>query len=233
MGRTSRTGRIARPAEMPGSGETSSCWRQHSTTSPIIHAICSISRRPAEISGRPSAPSTSTGVERRSAAGTRRSSTRATRWACCRPRWRTGQRRYRRCSTPGTTGQPESSRCTTRRGVSLPPGISGGVPVALRALDRPRPGDLLFIEPWIYRWGVLFEYSVASYHVGEIRAALGACDRLLRIDDLPDRYREHTLANREHCRVALGHKPARPASDRPSFTAGDKRVLVSPPPSKR
>jgi len=70
---------------------------------------------------------------------------------------------------------------------------------ALRALNRPQPEDILFVEPWIYRWGVLFEYSICAYWVGDPRAALQACDRLLAMPDLPDLYRKQTATNRTYC----------------------------------
>ncbi|MFI9061422.1 glycosyltransferase [Streptomyces sp. NPDC053429] len=65
------------------------------------------------------------------------------------------------------------------------------------ALDKPRPDDLLFIQPWVYRWGLLFEYSITAYWVGDYGASLEACDRLLELPDLPGAHREQTLANRE------------------------------------
>lgn len=70
---------------------------------------------------------------------------------------------------------------------------------ALRALNRRAPDDVLFVEPWIYRWGVLFEYSICAYWVGDANAALQACDRLLATADLPDAYREQTEVNRTYC----------------------------------
>ncbi|MGW2655222.1 glycosyltransferase [Streptomyces sp. NPDC001478] len=63
-------------------------------------------------------------------------------------------------------------------------------------LDREPPEDLLAVQPWVYRWGLLFEYSVTAYRVGEVDEALRACDRLLALPDLPRAYRDRTLANR-------------------------------------
>lgn len=64
-------------------------------------------------------------------------------------------------------------------------------------LDREPPDDLLFIQPWVYRWGLLFEYSINAYWVGDIDGSLRACDRLLSMPDLPDACRRQTLTNRE------------------------------------
>jgi hypothetical protein len=83
---------------------------------------------------------------------------------------------------------------------------------ALRALNRPQPGDALFVEPWIYRWGVLFEYSICAYWVGDTQAALQACDRLLAMPQLPDAYREQTEANRTYCVGAVYGRPSRATS---------------------
>ncbi|MFF1646162.1 glycosyltransferase [Streptomyces sp. NPDC058240] len=64
-------------------------------------------------------------------------------------------------------------------------------------LDREQPDDLLFMQPWVYRWGLLFEFSIAAYWVGDDEGSLRACDRLLAMPDLPDAHRRQTLANRE------------------------------------
>ncbi|MFJ7209207.1 glycosyltransferase [Streptomyces sp. NPDC098789] len=63
-------------------------------------------------------------------------------------------------------------------------------------LDRPAPDDVLFTQPWVYRWGLLFEYSITAYWVGDLAASVRACDRLLSLPDLPDSYRRQTVLNR-------------------------------------
>ncbi|GLV81178.1 glycosyl transferase [Streptomyces lavendulae subsp. lavendulae] len=63
-------------------------------------------------------------------------------------------------------------------------------------LDRPVPDDVLFIQPWVYRWGLLFEYSITAFWVGDPAACLQACDRLLALPDLPASYRRQTELNR-------------------------------------
>ncbi|MEE1792616.1 glycosyltransferase [Streptomyces sp. BE308] len=67
---------------------------------------------------------------------------------------------------------------------------------ARAGLDRPEPGDWLFVQPWVYRWGLLFEYSITAYWTGDYPACVAACDRLLAMEDLPAVYREQTLKNR-------------------------------------
>src|SRR6185437_2679692 len=60
------------------------------------------------------------------------------------------------------------------------------------------PEDNLFVSPWIYRWGLLFEYSIACYWVGDLDASIAACERLLELDELPDTHRAQTERNRRH-----------------------------------
>jgi glycosyltransferase involved in cell wall biosynthesis len=67
---------------------------------------------------------------------------------------------------------------------------------AQAGLGRPMPADRLFVDPWVYQWGLLFEYSITSYWTGDARASLHACDQLLALASLPDTYRKQTLANR-------------------------------------
>jgi tetratricopeptide (TPR) repeat protein len=69
-----------------------------------------------------------------------------------------------------------------------------------------QPDDILFVAPWVYRWGLLVEYSITSYWVGEFEASLAACDRLLRFDDLPEVHRDNTKKNRDFCVRALAKR---------------------------
>ncbi len=101
---------------------------------------------------------------------------------------------------------------------------------AVRALNQREPSDVLYVESWIYRWGVLFEYSVSAYWTGEHAAALDACDRLLRRNDLPPEYRTHTEQNRGHCLRALRGDVAGPDSQQFSIRGGT--VVLRLPGSK-
>lgn len=58
------------------------------------------------------------------------------------------------------------------------------------------PADDLLVAPWIYRWGLLFEYSITSYWVGEHVNCVRACDALLAMPDLPREHRGQTERNR-------------------------------------
>ncbi|MGW2748798.1 glycosyltransferase [Streptomyces sp. NPDC001450] len=68
---------------------------------------------------------------------------------------------------------------------------------AATGLNRPVPDDLLFVSPWVYRWGMLFEFSISAYWVGDAAGSHQACDRLLAMPELPAARRRQTLANRE------------------------------------
>lgn len=87
---------------------------------------------------------------------------------------------------------------------------------ARAGLGRPVPDDLLFVNPWVYRWGLLFEYSISAYWVGDWAASLQACDRLLALPGLPEAHRLQTLANREFAvqRLSAVLKPGRSAPGR-------------------
>lgn len=88
-------------------------------------------------------------------------------------------------------------------------------------VGRPAPDDLLFTRPWVYRWGLLFEFSITAHWVGEYAAALRACDRLLAMRDLPELIRHQVEFNRqfsaEHA-VALPRSAT--ATRRPKSKAG-------------
>jgi len=79
--------------------------------------------------------------------------------------------------------------------------------VSDRGLRIPVPRDTLFVHRWVYEWGLLFEYSIAAYWVGQPSAALAACDRLLGMSRLPAVYRKQTEVNRSHCMHAVERKP--------------------------
>ncbi len=62
----------------------------------------------------------------------------------------------------------------------------------------PIPEDILFVAPWVYQWGMLFEYSITSYWVGEFRNSFAACKKLLTIRTMSEEGRALTLTNAQH-----------------------------------
>jgi glycosyltransferase involved in cell wall biosynthesis len=72
----------------------------------------------------------------------------------------------------------------------------------------PVPEDVLFVSPWIYEWGLLFEHSIVTYWCGEPAASIQACKRLLAIDSLPEAHRSQTRANLRHALAASTREAA-------------------------
>ncbi|MEU1306521.1 glycosyltransferase [Streptomyces shenzhenensis] len=69
--------------------------------------------------------------------------------------------------------------------------------IVVAALAKEQPDDILFTQPWVYRWGLLSEFSITAYWVGDFEGSLQACDRLLAMPELPPAHRTQTLVNRE------------------------------------
>jgi tetratricopeptide (TPR) repeat protein len=63
------------------------------------------------------------------------------------------------------------------------------------AVDVAAPSDVLFLEGWVYRFGLLFERSVSAWHVGEHQQALEDTQRLAAFGDLPEPWRSQVSAN--------------------------------------
>jgi glycosyltransferase involved in cell wall biosynthesis len=93
--------------------------------------------------------------------------------------------------------------------------------LAKQGLHASRSTDQLFVERWIYEWGLLFEYSIAAYWAGDPHAALRACDRLLDYGRLPEVYRRQTLENREYCLEAIAPE----AGSNPTFSLTNGRSV--------
>ncbi|MEI8366750.1 MAG: glycosyltransferase [Parachlamydiaceae bacterium] len=48
------------------------------------------------------------------------------------------------------------------------------------------PTDSLFVEKWIYDYGLLFEYAVCAYELQKYPESLDACQKLLALPQLPE-----------------------------------------------
>jgi hypothetical protein len=69
------------------------------------------------------------------------------------------------------------------------------------AITPPRSG--LFIEPWIYEYGLLDEFALNAYWVERYGDCLDACDRLLRYAKLPGDMRDRVEKNAAFARQKL------------------------------
>ncbi|MDX3314034.1 glycosyltransferase [Streptomyces sp. ME08-AFT2] len=96
-------------------------------------------------------------------------------------------------------------------------------------VGRHEPDDLLFTRSWVYRWGLLFEFSVCAYGVGDHTAAVRACDALLAMPDLSDAVRRQLESNRKlslpHVEAGSGHATPvrRPRAARAGKAARDRK----------
>lgn len=61
---------------------------------------------------------------------------------------------------------------------------------AKHGLSLKESNDPLFVESWIYEYGLLFEFSISSYYVGKYEECYRACKKLLASPDLPQGIRE-------------------------------------------
>jgi hypothetical protein len=75
---------------------------------------------------------------------------------------------------------------------------------ASRGATIPAPDDILFVGTPLYKWGLLFERSVAAWYVGERRQALADTKELLADEELPEPWRTHAQENLVFLQEALG-----------------------------
>ena len=105
-----------------------------------------------------------------------------------------------------------------------------GFDLAERALQIGRPDGGLFIEEWVYDYGVLDEYAVNAYWIGKFGECLEACHKLLASEATPADYRSRIQANADFAAQALHkQKSAGSAGDAPQGTiaevnAGGKKI---------
>ena len=79
-----------------------------------------------------------------------------------------------------------------------------GYDIARRAGLFGEMPDGLFVEPWIYEYGLLDEFAVNAYWAGEYRECLDACERILREGKCPEGQRARVEANAAFARQKLG-----------------------------
>ncbi len=65
-----------------------------------------------------------------------------------------------------------------------------GYLLARFGLTTPIPNDSLFVESWIYDYGLLLEFSICSYWIGRYSESYNASHMLLNKTDLPSNIRE-------------------------------------------
>ena len=63
-----------------------------------------------------------------------------------------------------------------------------GYLISSHAISLPVPGSSLFLEKWIYDYGMLDEHSVLAYYSGHIQESKDICLRLLNENKIPPEY---------------------------------------------
>lgn len=87
-------------------------------------------------------------------------------------------------------------------------------PILKLAIDMPVSNDALFVQNWIYDYGLLFEFSIAAYWAEQYQESLDAIEILLNKPNLPEVYREYSLKNKKFSEdklkelAAQGHNKA-------------------------
>ena len=92
-----------------------------------------------------------------------------------------------------------------------------GMAFARRGLDLQQP-DGLFIQPWVYEYGVLDEFTINAYWAGAYRESLDAALKLLASDKLPANMVKRIAAN---ARFAAEKMPTAKAPNLGAFGAED------------
>jgi hypothetical protein len=78
-----------------------------------------------------------------------------------------------------------------------------GYEYARRGLLIPLPVDGLFVETWVYEYGLLAEFAANAFQLGRYEDCVGACDRLLGEGKMPEGMREGIASYRDLARAEL------------------------------
>lgn len=77
------------------------------------------------------------------------------------------------------------------------------------ATKNPGTSDILFVEPEVWQWRLLDEYSLAAFHTGNPEVAFEKIDAVVKMDffpSLPQPERDRMLTNLDHFRKAAAQK---------------------------
>ncbi|WP_018260231.1 glycosyltransferase [Methylobacterium sp. WSM2598] len=108
-----------------------------------------------------------------------------------------------------------------------------GHAIAKEALGRPAPADGLFVERWIYAYGLADEYAINAYWAGAMHDCIDGCLRALHSEMLPAADRERILRNLRFAASALEQAPPRqpsPPLDPPAALRPLRSRLPEPAP---
>ena len=74
---------------------------------------------------------------------------------------------------------------------------------ARRGIGLTAPPDGLFVEPWIYDYGLLDELAISGYWSGHYRESVDACEVILSEGKIPEHERPRIVANANFARRKL------------------------------
>jgi glycosyltransferase involved in cell wall biosynthesis/SAM-dependent methyltransferase len=72
-----------------------------------------------------------------------------------------------------------------------------GYEFAAKGLGITYPNDALFVQDWVYEYGLLDELAISAYWTGRYAECVSACDRLLSEGKMPKEHRDRVMKNRE------------------------------------
>lgn len=75
---------------------------------------------------------------------------------------------------------------------------------ARQARTIPRPASGLFLEPYVYDWGIAVEFSIAAWYAGDFVAGLQCCFEILGSPEVPEAELVAVRSNINHYRRSLG-----------------------------
>jgi hypothetical protein len=89
------------------------------------------------------------------------------------------------------------------------------------AVSLAQPAEALFVEPWIYSYGVLDEFSIAAYWSGHYKESSDAAHKLLEGNTIPQSERPRIRNNARYPAEKLEElgPTSEPGAVAPSFSA--------------
>ena len=92
-----------------------------------------------------------------------------------------------------------------------------GCEFAAKGLRIPYPNDALFVQDWVYQYGLLDEFAINAYWAGRYQECVDACDRLLSEGKLPTDKRDRVQKNKDFAVGKLQEMVALSSSEAGSF----------------
>ncbi|WP_338699206.1 glycosyltransferase [Bradyrhizobium sp. 26S5] len=81
-----------------------------------------------------------------------------------------------------------------------------GADFARRGIDLPMPIGALFVEEWIYEFGLLDEFAVNAYWSGDYQGCIDACCRILQIPSIDEGLRKRVEDNLRFAKDRISEK---------------------------